>query len=58
MMPEVPLVLRQGLAHELVSAKLIVLNDAVGATGEVWVKVGAQGGAGVLRCRASDLHHQ
>jgi hypothetical protein len=30
-MPEVPLVLRQGLAHELVSAKLIVLNDAEGA---------------------------
>jgi hypothetical protein len=53
-MPEVPLALRQGSAHELVSAKLIVLNDAEGGnTGggigeirakfDVWVVLGAFG---------------
>jgi hypothetical protein len=57
-MSEVPLALRQGPAPEVVSAKLIVLNDVGGATDEVWAKVGARGGARGLRCRASGLHPQ
>jgi hypothetical protein len=57
-MPEVPLALRQGSVHELVSAKLIMLNDAEGAIGETRANVGARGGAGSLRCCASILHPQ
>jgi hypothetical protein len=53
-------VLTQGLAHELVNAKLITLSDVGGATSagfEAYIsliraKVDARG----LRCHASDLH--
>jgi hypothetical protein len=55
-MSEVPSALRQGSAHELVKVKLIVLNDAEGAIGEIRVKVDARGGAGGLRCHASGLY--
>jgi hypothetical protein len=57
-MLEVPLVLRQGSAHELVSVKFIMLSDAEGAIGEIRAKVDAWGGAGGLRCCGSDLHPQ
>jgi hypothetical protein len=55
-MSEVPSALRQGSAHELVKVKLIVLNDAEGAIGEIRAKVDARGGAGGLRCHASGLY--
>jgi hypothetical protein len=57
-MLEVPLALRQGSAHELVNAKLIMLNDAKGAIGEIRAKVDAWGGAGGLQCHAFSLHPQ
>jgi gamma-glutamyl:cysteine ligase YbdK (ATP-grasp superfamily) len=57
-MSEVPLALRQGSAHELVSKKLVVLNDAEGGIDEIRAKVDAWGGDGGLRCRASGLHPQ
>jgi hypothetical protein len=57
-MPKVPSALRQGLAHELVNAKLIMLSDAGGAIGKIRVKVDVRGDAGGLRCHASGLHPQ
>jgi hypothetical protein len=38
-MPEVPSVLRQGSAHKLVNAKLIMLSDVKGAISNIRVKV-------------------
>jgi hypothetical protein len=66
MMSEVPLALKQGLSHELMNVKLIVLNDAEGAIDlsfEAFVsliraKVGTQGDARGLRCHAFSLHTQ
>jgi hypothetical protein len=57
--------LRQGLAHGLVNAKLIVFNGAHGAFGTSFEicasrlmvpKASARGDAGGLRCHASGLH--
>jgi hypothetical protein len=56
-MPEVALALKQGLAHELVNAKLIVFNDTGGAIDTsfeacaslIRAEAGAQGDAGGLQ---------
>jgi hypothetical protein len=58
--------MKQGLVHELVNAKLIVLSDARGAINAgleacvslIWAKVDARGDAGGLRCHAFGLHPQ
>jgi hypothetical protein len=55
---------KQGLVHELVIAKLIVLNDVGGANytdlevcvSLIRVDVDAHGDDRGLRCHASDLH--
>jgi hypothetical protein len=65
-MPEAALALKQGLAHELANAKLIVFNDtkcAIGADFEasaslISTDVDARGDYGELRCHASGLHPQ
>jgi hypothetical protein len=55
---------KQGLIHELVNTKLVVLGDVGGATDAsleacislIGVKVDASGDAMGLRCHAFDLH--
>jgi hypothetical protein len=55
---------KQGLVHELVNVKLIVLNVVRGAiiigleayVSLIKAKVDARGDAGGLRCHASGLH--